>query len=249
MGTPLAALTKIVATGDTPEVFNGYCGAESGSVPVSAAAPAILTSELEVQKKQTDTDAPPILPPPAHDVKAAKDGRRAMKTSLRMAIDAGCWRCPDLFRQRLRRKNRTTITHCRRCATKWARAKDRLELKFPGTNQPVRPYYMEYRLLDLDVREVVAAIRRADDQHAHAEPFHERGSARGRLQTGQLEFCERRRIPRIHRFDGIGGNRSRLRFAAAGFVDCDGSGVQGSGGNVFAEEGVFGQPGAADGYR
>jgi predicted Zn-dependent protease len=70
VGTPLAALTKIVATGDAPEVFNGYCGAESGSVPVSAAAPAILTSELEVQKKQTDTDAPPILPPPAHDLKS-----------------------------------------------------------------------------------------------------------------------------------------------------------------------------------
>jgi predicted Zn-dependent protease len=72
VGTPLAALTKIVATGDTPEVFNGYCGAESGSVPVSAAAPAILTSELEVQKKQADTDAPPILPPPAHDLKSTK---------------------------------------------------------------------------------------------------------------------------------------------------------------------------------
>jgi TldD protein len=68
VGTPLAALTKIVATGDTPEVFNGYCGAESGSVPVSAASPAILTKELEVQKKESSTDRPPILPPPAHDV-------------------------------------------------------------------------------------------------------------------------------------------------------------------------------------
>jgi len=68
VGTPLAALTKIVATGDTPEVFNGYCGAESGSVPVSAASPAILTSELEVQKKESSTDRPPILPPPAQDV-------------------------------------------------------------------------------------------------------------------------------------------------------------------------------------
>lgn len=67
VGTPLAALTKIVATGDTTEVFNGYCGAESGSVPVSAASPAILTSELEVQKKESSTDRPPILPPPAHD--------------------------------------------------------------------------------------------------------------------------------------------------------------------------------------
>jgi TldD protein len=67
VGTPLVSLTKIVATGDTMEVFNGYCGAESGSVPVAAAAPAILISEMEVQKKETSTDKPPILPPPAHD--------------------------------------------------------------------------------------------------------------------------------------------------------------------------------------
>jgi predicted Zn-dependent protease len=67
VGTPLAALTKIVATGDTPEVFNGYCGAESGSVPVSAASPAILTSELEVQKKESSTDRPPMLPKPSLD--------------------------------------------------------------------------------------------------------------------------------------------------------------------------------------
>jgi predicted Zn-dependent protease len=71
VGTPLAALTKIVATGDTPEVFNGYCGAESGSVPVSAASPAILTSELEVQKKESSTDRPPILPKPSDDTARA----------------------------------------------------------------------------------------------------------------------------------------------------------------------------------
>jgi TldD protein len=35
-----------------------------------------------------------------------------------------------------------------------ARAKTRLELKIPGTDQPVRPYYVEYRLLDLDFREI-----------------------------------------------------------------------------------------------
>jgi TldD protein len=67
VGTPLVSLTKIVATGDTPDIFNGYCGAESGSVPVSAVAPAVLISEMEVQKKETSTDKPPILPPPAHD--------------------------------------------------------------------------------------------------------------------------------------------------------------------------------------
>ncbi len=37
-----------------------------------------------------------------------------------------------------------------------ARAKTRLELTIPGTEQPVRPYYVEYRLLDVEVREVVA---------------------------------------------------------------------------------------------
>jgi TldD protein len=76
VGTPLTSLTKIMATGDTEEVFNGYCGAESGSVPVAAVAPAMLISELEVQKKQTSTDRPPILPPPGHDPVAVAGGQR-----------------------------------------------------------------------------------------------------------------------------------------------------------------------------
>ncbi|MDE3109698.1 MAG: peptidase U62 [Acidobacteriota bacterium] len=75
VGTPLVSLTKIVATGNKPEIFNGYCGAESGSVPVSAVAPAMLISELEVQKKETSTDRPPILPPPAHDPEAKGAGQ------------------------------------------------------------------------------------------------------------------------------------------------------------------------------
>jgi predicted Zn-dependent protease len=66
-GTPLASLDKILGTGDTPEVFNGFCGAESGSVPVSAVSPAILVELLEVQKKETSTDKPPILPHPLHE--------------------------------------------------------------------------------------------------------------------------------------------------------------------------------------
>lgn len=37
-----------------------------------------------------------------------------------------------------------------------SRSKTRLELRIPQTDQPVRPYYIEYRLLDLDIREVVA---------------------------------------------------------------------------------------------
>jgi predicted Zn-dependent protease len=64
IGTPLNALNRIVLTGQKQEVFNGECGAESGSVPVAAAAPAMLFSEIEVEKVQQGHERPPVLPPP-----------------------------------------------------------------------------------------------------------------------------------------------------------------------------------------
>jgi len=65
VGTPLSSFAKILATSNTMEVFNGYCGAESGSVPVSAVSPALLVSEIEVQKKSHSQDRPPFLPRPS----------------------------------------------------------------------------------------------------------------------------------------------------------------------------------------
>lgn len=64
VGTPLASFQKILATSDHAAVFNGYCGAESGSIPVSAVSPAILVSEIEIQKKQNSQQKPPLLPRP-----------------------------------------------------------------------------------------------------------------------------------------------------------------------------------------
>lgn len=64
VGTPLTALNRISVTGDHPDVFNGMCGAESGFVPVSAVAPAMLLSEVETQKGAHSLNRPPILPPP-----------------------------------------------------------------------------------------------------------------------------------------------------------------------------------------
>jgi predicted Zn-dependent protease len=64
VGTPLAALNRIVVTGEKTDVFNGMCGAESGQVPVAAAAPAMLFSEIEVQKRAHGLNRPPILPTP-----------------------------------------------------------------------------------------------------------------------------------------------------------------------------------------
>lgn len=64
VGTPLTCFSKIIATADDDDVFNGFCGAESGSVPVSAISPSILVSQIEIEKQRKGQDRPPILPPP-----------------------------------------------------------------------------------------------------------------------------------------------------------------------------------------
>jgi len=74
VGTPLAAMKRIVATGDKSEVFNGECGAESGTIPVSAVAPAMLVSEMETQRQPQGTARPPILAIPGADSQV-KDGQ------------------------------------------------------------------------------------------------------------------------------------------------------------------------------
>lgn len=65
VGTPLTSFSKIVATSTDVTVFNGYCGAESGQVPVSASSPALLVSEIEVSLRERSLERPPFLGPPA----------------------------------------------------------------------------------------------------------------------------------------------------------------------------------------
>ncbi|WP_263383011.1 metallopeptidase TldD-related protein [Granulicella arctica] len=64
VGTPQAALNSIIATGNKQDIFNGICGAESGSIPVSAVAPAMLVTSIETQRQAQGTTRPPIIPPP-----------------------------------------------------------------------------------------------------------------------------------------------------------------------------------------
>jgi len=77
VGTPQAALNSIMVTSDHQDIFNGECGAESGTVPVSAVAPAMLVSAIETQKQAQGTSRPPIVPPPPIDTMTAtmKGGR------------------------------------------------------------------------------------------------------------------------------------------------------------------------------
>ena len=73
VGTPLVAFSNLLAAGGTVEVFNGYCGAESGMVPVSAVAPSVVFRRLEMQLKEKGSDRPPLLPKPTADQGGAAD--------------------------------------------------------------------------------------------------------------------------------------------------------------------------------
>ena len=67
VGTPLSSINKIIASSMEYKVYNGYCSAESGVIPVSTIAPWVLTSEVELQKKSDRKSKPPILPSPVLD--------------------------------------------------------------------------------------------------------------------------------------------------------------------------------------
>jgi predicted Zn-dependent protease len=64
VGTPLQAINNILACGDTSEVENSFCGAESGFIPITTIAPAMLLSNLELQGKDEELQPPYILPRP-----------------------------------------------------------------------------------------------------------------------------------------------------------------------------------------
>src|SRR4029077_9160347 len=91
-----------------------------------------------------------------HESDASFEWRRcAMKAAMRLGVllvVAGCG-FQSISLAQAPADNDHTLQAMR---DEMERAKARLELKFPGTNEPVRPYYIEYRLLDLEVREVVA---------------------------------------------------------------------------------------------
>jgi hypothetical protein len=69
VGTPLSSLSRILAASDDYQTFNGYCGAESGFVPVSATSPSLLVQQIEIERRDKGSDKPPVLPPPTIDAK------------------------------------------------------------------------------------------------------------------------------------------------------------------------------------
>jgi len=64
VGTPMQALNNIIAVGEEREMNNGYCGAESGFIPITTISPALLLSNLELQARGEVLVTPFILPRP-----------------------------------------------------------------------------------------------------------------------------------------------------------------------------------------
>ena len=81
IGTPLTSFSKITAASDEVSVFNGLCGAESGMVPVAAVSPAILVSQIEVQKKGKSQERTPVLGPPGQDAVSVAPAGLTRQTS------------------------------------------------------------------------------------------------------------------------------------------------------------------------
>ena len=63
-GAPAAPWVSAPGAGNEYGVFNGFCGAESGYVPVSTVAPAALITELELQRTVKANERSPVLPGP-----------------------------------------------------------------------------------------------------------------------------------------------------------------------------------------
>jgi TldD protein len=78
--------------------------------------------------------------------------RTALRSSL-LIFAAVLTVSPSVMRAQTAKDNDQTL---RAMQDEMARSKERLELKIDANGKPVRPFYIEYRLLDLDVREITA---------------------------------------------------------------------------------------------
>ncbi len=177
---------NIILTGDTEQVFNGICGAESGQVPVAAAAPAMLFSEIEVQKRAKGTQRPPLLPPPGFEntvatgQKASLCQERAHHESKPLVFFASCAGARALFD--FRRvifgsatahgkfwvPTRSAIAASDPLLQAMSEELDRSKSKLKMDNVPA-PYFIEYRLSDIEEYDAEAAFGGLrEDQRFHA---------------------------------------------------------------------------------
>ncbi len=77
IGTPLVTIAEVMAVDEDYDVFQGWCGAESGYVPVSTITPNVLVGRIEFQRNLKSPTRPPILPSPTPERRPAVHGGAA----------------------------------------------------------------------------------------------------------------------------------------------------------------------------
>ncbi|MDR2056717.1 MAG: hypothetical protein LBP83_00230 [Dysgonamonadaceae bacterium] len=88
VGTPLAMFSQIEACGHEYKVFNGTCGAESGSIPVSCVAPALLVKQIETQKRAKSQSQPPLLSMPKNEeIKNGSSGEDIITYAIKKEVE------------------------------------------------------------------------------------------------------------------------------------------------------------------
>jgi predicted Zn-dependent protease len=87
VGTPLAMFAQIAACGNEYAVFNGTCGAESGSIPVSCVSPSLLVKQIETQKRAKSQSHPPILPKPKVAASKTDKNKDVIADAIQKEVD------------------------------------------------------------------------------------------------------------------------------------------------------------------
>ena len=173
VGTPLSALSRIMAAGDDYQTFNGYCGAESGFVPVSATSPSLLVQQIEIERRDKGSDKPPVLPRRRSlrarhaDVRASHKDGGASEGALRSPSAASCCRWPFARAEDSRAPRRARVrvddAAVRAPCTTSSRARRR-ELHLG--DEP-RPYYVAYTISDIEQATVSATFGAITAAHAY----------------------------------------------------------------------------------
>ena len=165
VGTPLTALSKILAASDDYQTFNGYCGAESGFVPVSATSPSLLVEQIrERAARQGQRQAAHLVRAAARALRAerARDAARgeAVRAPAVIALALACvFASSGAVRADVR-----VDPEAVRAALRDELARSTAELHLG--DEP-RPYYLAYTVSDCEQATVSATFGALTASHAY----------------------------------------------------------------------------------
>ena len=87
IGTPLSMFSQIKAAGGESELFTGFCGSESGSIPVSGTSPMVYVSQIETQGQKAIIKSKQDLISPPKTTEAENTGAMADSSLIFKAME------------------------------------------------------------------------------------------------------------------------------------------------------------------